>query len=176
MTIYDLSDISACEFSVFTDLEFIGIHIIDAIATLQIFTEIGESTREDGNLITTGLQNRHQTIHTLGDGQVLGNLLHHTHIESLQQRHPTGKALLEVYLSPHGALGDGTHFCPYPVTLCQLVDTLRLDQRGVHIEADQAAHPAEHIITLEGKIDLHLLRQLHQLRLHLLTVDRFTTQ
>ena len=176
VTIYDLSDISACEFSVFTNLEFIGIHIVDTITTLQIFTEIGESTREDGNLITTGLQNRHQTIHTLGDGQVLGNLLHYTHIESLQQGHTACKTLLEINLSTHGALSDGTNLCPYSITLCQLIDTLGLDEGRVHIETDQTTHTTEHIIALEREVYLHLLREFHQFRLHLLTVDRFSAQ
>ena len=107
---------------------------------------------------------------------MLGNILHHTHIESLQQSYTSRETLLEVDLSAHGALCDGPYLCTDAVALRQFVNTLGLYQRGVHIETDQAAHAAEHIILLEREVDLHLLRELHELRLHLLTVGRFATQ
>ena len=52
----DLADIAARQLAILTDLQFIGIHIVYAIATLQIFSEISKTTRKDGNLIATGLQ------------------------------------------------------------------------------------------------------------------------
>ena len=156
MAIDNLTHITAREFTVLTDFEFVGIDIVDAITTLQIFAEIGESAREDGDLIATALQNRHQTVDALCDGKILGNLLHHTDIEALQQSHPSCETLLEVNLTTHGALRDGTHLSPHPIALCQFVDALRLYQRGVHIEADEATHTTEHIVALEGEVDLHL--------------------
>ena len=107
---------------------------------------------------------------------MLGNILHHTHIESLQQGHTSRETLLEVDLSAHRALSDGPYLCTNAVALRQFVNTLGLYQRGVHIETDQAAHTTEHIILLEREVDLHLLRKFHELRLHLLTVGRFATQ
>ena len=56
MTINDLPDIASGKFTILADFQFIGIHIVDAIATLQVFSEIGKTTRKDGNLIATGLQ------------------------------------------------------------------------------------------------------------------------
>ena len=176
MTINDLPDIASRQLAILTDFQFIGIHIVDAIAALQVFAEIGESAREDGNLVAAALQNGHQTVHTLGDGQVLGDVLHHTHVESFQQGHPARKALLEVDLAPHSALRDSPHLGSHPIALSQFVNTLRLDERGVHVETYQAAHTAEHIVFLEGEVDFHLLRELHELRLHLLTICRLASQ
>ena len=107
---------------------------------------------------------------------MFGNILHHAHVEPFQQGHTPGKALLEVDLSTHGTLCDGPYLGTYAIAFCQFIDTLGLYQRGVHIETDQAAHAAEHIILLEREVDLHLLREPHELRLHLLTVGRFATQ
>ena len=107
---------------------------------------------------------------------MFGNILHHAHVEPFQQGHTPGKALLEVDLSTHGTLCDGPYLGTDAVALRQFVNTLGLYQRGIHIETDQAAHAAEHIILLEREVDLHLLRKFHELRLHLLTVGRFATQ
>ena len=107
---------------------------------------------------------------------MLGNILHHADVEPFQQGHTTGEALLEVYLATHGTLSNGPHFCTHTVALCQLVDALRLDERRVHVEADETAHAAEHIIFLKREVYLHLLRQLHQPPLHLLTVLRLAAQ
>ena len=55
MTIDDFSDITSCQFSIVIDFQLVGIYIVNAIATLEIFSEIGESTTQNGNLITAGL-------------------------------------------------------------------------------------------------------------------------
>ena len=55
MTIYNLAHIATRQFAILTDFQFVGIHIVDAVATLQLLVEIGKSTTEDGNLIATGL-------------------------------------------------------------------------------------------------------------------------
>ena len=107
---------------------------------------------------------------------MLGNILHHTHIESLQQSYTSRETLLEVDLSAHRTLSNGSHLGTYAIAFRQFIDTLGLYQRGIHIETDQAAHAAEHIILLEREVNLHLLREFHELRLHLLTVGRFATQ
>ena len=143
---------------------------------MQIFSEIGKSATQNGNLITTGLEDVHQAVDALCDGQMFGNVLHNADVESLQQGNATGETLLEVYLATHGTLRDGTHLGSHTVALGQLVDTLRLDERRVHIETDQAAHATEHVVFLEREVNLHLLRQFHQFRLHLLAVDGFATQ
>ena len=153
-------------------LQLVGVDVIDAILLLQVFAEIGESAGQDGNLVAILLQNIHQAVHALGDGQVLGNVLHDAHVQPLQQGHPLAEALHEVNLAPHGPLGDSLHLVAHPGAHGQLVDDLRLNQRGVHVEANQAAHASVHVVQLEGEIHLQLRSHLHQLRLHLLAVLR----
>ena len=106
---------------------------------------------------------------------MLGNVLHDADVETLQQGDATGKAFLEVYFATHGTLRNSTHLGTYAIALSQFVDTLCLDECRVHIEADESAHTSEHIVLLEREVYLHLLRQLHKLRLHFLTIDGFAT-
>ena len=176
VAVHYFTHVAPRQLAVLANLQFIGVYVVDAVAALQVLTEVGESTREDGYLVATALQDGHQPVRPLGDGQVLGYILHHAHVKALQQGHPPGEALLEVYLSTHGTLGDGPYLGTHTVALGQLVDALRLYQCGVHIEADQSAHTAEHIVTLEREVYLHLLRQLHQLHLHLLAVSGLAAQ
>ena len=84
VSVHYLAHVATCQFAVLANLQFVGIDVVDTVLTLQVFTEIGESTRQDGNLIATSLQNTHQSVHTLRDGQVFGYVLHHTDIQSLQ--------------------------------------------------------------------------------------------
>ena len=103
-------------------------------------------------------------------------LAHHAHIQTFKQRHTTGKTLLKVNLAPHSALGNGANLGTHAIALSQFVNALRLNKRGIHIEADQTPHPAEHIVLLEREIHLHLLRYLHQPRVHLARVHRLAAQ
>ena len=81
MAINNFTHIAACQLAVLTNLQFVGIHIVDAVSALQILAEISKSARENSNLIATALEDSHQTVNTFGDGQVLCNLLHHANIE-----------------------------------------------------------------------------------------------
>ena len=47
----------------------------------------------------------------------------------------------------------------------QFVDALGLDERRVHIEADEAAHAAVHVVLLEGEVHAAVLGQGHELLL-----------
>ena len=107
---------------------------------------------------------------------MLGNILHDADVEALQQGDTTGKALLKVNLATHGTFGDGANLVTDTVALSQFVDALCLDECGVHIETDKAAHATEHVVALEGEVDLHLVRQFHELGLHLLSVNGLATQ
>ena len=84
MAVDDFADIAAGEFAVIANLELVGIDVVDAVAALQVFAEIGEATAEDGNLVATALEDGHQSVGTLGNGQVLGNVLHDADVESLE--------------------------------------------------------------------------------------------
>ena len=171
MTVDDVAHVAACQLTVLVHLQFVGIDVVDAVAALQILSEERKAAREDGYLVATALEDGHQTVGALGDGQVLGNVAHDADIEAFEQADATGKTLLEVNLATHGALGDGSHLGTHTGTLSQLVDALRLNERGVHIEADETAHTAEHVVLLEREVHLHLGRELEELALHLLAVS-----
>ena len=46
--------------------------------------------------------------------------------------------------------------------LCQFVDDFRLDQRGIHIESNQAAVAPVDTLSLECDIDIELVSQVHE--------------
>jgi hypothetical protein len=50
--------------------------------------------------------------------------------------------------------------------LCQLVDHLAFDQRGIHIEGKETPVPAEDTFPLEGDIDFKIMRGLEKRRAH----------
>ena len=176
MAIHYFAHIVAGEFAVVVNLEFVGIHIVDAIFALQVFAEEGESSAEDGNLVAIALEHSHQSVNALGDGQFLGDVLHHAHVEPLEQCYSLLEALLEVDLASHGSLGYLLHFIAHSGAHGEFVDTLRLNECGVHIKADESAHAAEHVVALQREVEFHLRRQLHQLRAHVVDVDGGATQ
>ena len=106
---------------------------------------------------------------------MVGNFLHHAHVKPLQQRHTLGEALLKVDFATHCACGDGFHLVAHTGTDCQLVDALGLDKRRVHIEADEAAAAAVHVVLLERHVEAQLIADAHKLGLHRLLVDRIAT-
>ena len=107
---------------------------------------------------------------------MLSNILHDADIKPFQQSHPTGETFLEIYLAAHSTLGNSSHLGSHAVALSQLIDALGLDERRIHIEADEAAHTPKHVVALEREVHLHFRRQPHQFRLHLLTVHRLAAQ
>ena len=117
MSINNLTDITASQFAVFAYLQLVGVNVIYTVAALQISTKISKSTTEDGNLITAGLEDIHQSINPLSNGQVLGNVLHNADIQAFKQSHTTGETLFEIYFATHGTLGDGTNFSTDTVAL-----------------------------------------------------------
>ena len=136
----------------------------------KVFAEVGKTTAENGYLIAATLQDRHQSVGTLGDGHVLGDVLHDAGIEAFEQSHALGEAFLEVDLAAHSPFGNGLHLLADACARGQLVDTFGLNERRVHIEANQATHAAVHIVTLEGEVYLLFRSQVHELRLHLLAI------
>ena len=43
MTVHDFTHVAASQFAVVVNLQLVGIDIVDVIAALQVFAEIGES-------------------------------------------------------------------------------------------------------------------------------------
>ena len=97
---------------------------------------------------------------------MFGDVLHDMRIQALEQFHPFRETLLEVYFASHCPLGNLPYLVSDPGTLGQFVDTFRLNQRRVHVEADETAHSAVHVIPLERKVYAHVGRHFHQLFLH----------
>ena len=90
-------------------LQFVGIDIVDAIFLLYILAKEGESSAQDSYLVTIFLQDIHEAVDSFGEGEILGYVSHYADIESLEQLASLREALLEVYLSSHGALRYGSH-------------------------------------------------------------------
>ena len=170
-TVYYLSLIPSGELAVVTNFQLVGIDIVYSVFALQVFTEIGKTTAEDGNLISTPFQYRHQSIYSLRNGHGIGDILHDACVESLQQSHPAGKALPEVDLASHGTLRNGSYLRSDASPFGKLVYALRLNERRIHIEADETTHAAVHIVFLERKVNLHVRRYPHKLFLHGSPVD-----
>ena len=144
-SVHDLSGIAARQASVL-DLQLVGIDVVEAVFLPQVVSEVGETTGEDSRLVSHALEDGHHAFETLGDGQRMGDLLHDRDLESLEQGHAFGEAFAEVDLSPHGAFGDGAHLGADAGPFGQFVDHLGLDERGVHVEADQAAAAAVDVV------------------------------
>ena len=176
MPIDNLTHVAARELTVFINFQFIGIDEIDAKPLTQVFAKECEAAAEDGYLIATGLEHLHQPRHPFGERQMLGNIFHYAGIQAFEQCHALGETLLEVNLTTHGALGDGLHFIAHPSPLGQFVNTLRLDERRIHIETDETPHAPEHIIALEREVDILILPQPHEVGLHRLAVARSAAQ
>ena len=175
LTIHNFAYIIARELTFFVYLQLIGIHIVNAPTLLQILAKVGESTRENGNLQSVALQHIHQAVGSLRDRQILCNLAHHTLVESFQQSHTLRETFLEINLSTHGTFRNRLHFVAHSRTHGKFINHLRLNQGGIHIEADESAHTTEHIVLLEREIDTHLRREVHQLALQILSVVGITT-
>ena len=143
------------KFAVLVNLQFVGINIIYTPAFLQILAKERESSAQYGDFISTALQYSHQAVGTFGDRQVLCYLLHHADVKTFKQCHALGKALLEVYLAAHGSCCYFLHLVTYASTHRQFVDALCLYKGGIHIEANQTAHSAEHIVFLEREVHFH---------------------
>ena len=92
--------------------------------------------------------------------------MHDTCVQPLEKCHSLPKALSEVDLSAHGTGGDLLYLIPDACPIGKLVDHLGLDERRVHIEADQAPHPAEHAVLLEGDVHMVLVRYADDMSLH----------
>src|SRR5574344_2808397 len=127
-----------------------------------MLTEIGESSAENGNLITATLEYRHQSVCAFRDGQMVCYIFHHTYIQSLEQGYSACETFLEVYFSTHGTLGDGSYLFTNAGTVGQFIDAFRLDERRVHIKADETAHTAVHVITLEREVYLIFGGEMHE--------------
>ena len=147
-TVYNFAHITSRQFTVLY-FQLIGIHIVYVIFVLQVIAEISEPTRENGYFVTILFQYKHQTVDSLRNGQMLSDIFHDRHIQPFQQSHPLGETFLKVYLPTHGPLGNGPYLFTYSGTVGQFVDDFRLNQSGIHIKTNQAAHAAVHVVQLE---------------------------
>ena len=116
----------------------------------------------------------HQPVEPLGIGQVVRNVGEHRLVQPFEHGHPAPETLREIDLAAHRAFGDRAYLLSDPGALGQFVDHFGFDQRRIHIETDQPARPAEHIIGLKRNIHPHFGRKPHEFGLHPLAVARRT--
>ena len=160
----DLADVAAREAAVL-DLEFVGVDVVEAVFLAQVVAEVGEAAREDRRLVAHALEDGHHAFEPLGDGKVAGNVLHDRDVEPLEQGDALREALAEVDLAAHGAGRDLADPVADAGPFGQFVDHLRLDERRVHVEADQAAAAAVDVVLLEGDVESDL-GEVHEALLH----------
>ena len=163
--VHNVSHIAAGELAVFSNFQFVGVDVVNAVFALQILSEEGEAAAEDGNFVAAGLENAHEAVGAFRDGQVLGNVLHYRYVQALQECNPLGETLFEIDLSPHGALGDGRYLIIDPVAAGEFINAFCLNERGVHIKADEPAHAAVHVVFLEGEVHAAVGGKGHELLL-----------
>ena len=129
---------------------------IDSIRRLTGRMPLNEDDRAQKSCIELSvrgnLKDRHQSLQTLRDWQIAGDILHNRDIQTLEQRHTLGEALAEIYLTAHGSLGDCGNLITHSGTLRKLVNNLSFDKRRVHIETYQATRTAVNIILLQRDI------------------------
>ena len=65
------------------DLKLVGVYIVDIIFLFKEITEISETSGKDSDLEAHLFQDTHQAVHTFGDRQILGDLLHHGYVQPL---------------------------------------------------------------------------------------------
>ncbi len=157
-------------------IELIGMDIINPEFLLEIVGEIGKATGEDRHLVAEVFECTDQPLRPFGDRQLLGNPLQHRLIQTFQQRHAPPKALGEIDFAAHGRLGNFRHLIADAGHLRQFIDHLGLDQRGIHVETDQATAAAVEIVLLHGHIDIHLLGYLQELGMHGRDILHFAAQ
>ena len=160
LTVDYITEIAAGQFAILY-FQLVGIHIVYTVLLLEVLPEVGKPSRKNSYLVTVFLQNIHQAIHTFRNGKILCNLLHHGLIQSFQQSHSFAKALNEIYLTTHGAFGNGLHLVAHTRTYGQFINYFCFNQRRVHIETNEAAHPAVHIVQLEREIHFQFGCQFH---------------
>ena len=160
LTVHHISQITAGQLTVHY-FQFIGIYIINAIFLLKILPEISETTGKNGYLVTILFQYIHQAVYTFRNGQILCYFLHDRFIQTFQQSYTLTETFSKIYLTTHSTLSDGFHLIAHTSAYSQFVNYFRFNQSRIHIETDQSAHPAIHIIKLEREIHFQFARQLH---------------
>ena len=65
LSVDHLTDISPGQLPVRTDLEVIGIDVVEVKEVLEVITEVGEATAEDGDLKADTLEDMHRPLETV---------------------------------------------------------------------------------------------------------------
>ena len=162
--VHHLAHVAAREFALL-DFQLVGIYVVESVFLAQVVAEVGEAARQNGRLVTHALEDGHHALQPFGDGQAAGDLLHNRDVETLEQGHAARETLAEVDFAAHGAGRDRPHLVADSGAFGQFVDHLGLNQRRIHVEADQAAAAAVDVVFLERNVEPDL-RQIHEPLLH----------
>ncbi len=85
--------------------------------------------------------------------------------ETFEQHGPLSEAVSELQLTAHGALRNPSHLLTDPVHGRQLVDDLRIDERGVHVERHQPTVAPVYRVLLHTEIECQALGGFEKARL-----------
>ena len=136
------------------DLQGVGVDVVDAQQFLQPVTEPGEAAGQNRGAVAQRFQGGDQPVGAFGELNALAHPFQGAFVQPFKQRHPGAEAFVEIQLAEHRPVGDRRHLLADAGLGGQLVDHLRADQRGIHIEYHQAAVAPESAVALEGDVQV----------------------
>ena len=157
-------------------LQHVGVHVVQAQATLEVIAEVGKPARQHRGLVAKGPQVGHQRLSPFGEFKPVGHGLHHAFGQAGKRGHALAQAVVKVDLPTHRRLGDGGDLFAGAGFFGQLVDDLGLDQRAVHVEDHHAPAAAVSVVALPGQVQRVLGADVHKPRLHRRRVAGLATQ
>ena len=122
--------------------------------------------REDRRLVSQHLQRADQLLRPFHQRNGIRAAREPSSSEPAQQRHAAPEALLEFNFSAHGRFGDLHHLFGHASQLCQLINDLALNQRGIHVEGKKPPVAAEDALSLEGDVDFQIMSSGKKRRAH----------
>ena len=122
------------------------------------------------------LEHPNESIRTVVEYNRLSGIKQCLLRQSRQQLYAFGKALPELNLTAHGALGDRGDLRTHPVPTGKLIDHFHIDQRRVHIKGNQPTIAPIHRICLHAEIEGQLARCAHEIGLQSTVVVEIAAQ
>src|SRR5277367_3222394 len=148
------------------DVQIISKDVVDPQTLLQMLSEEIEPSREDRRFVAKHLESSDQLLGPFNQRNGVQQLSHSYLFESAKQRHPAPETLLELNFSAHRRLGDLHHLVAYTSQLCQLINHLALNQRGIHVEGKQPPVATEDALSLESDVDFQIMSGGEKCRAH----------
>ncbi len=139
------------------DFQLVGVHVIDAEGLLQVTCKKREAAGENGGFVAEEPERADEAFRAVGEGNGVQQGVHAFGREAAQEGDAAREAFVEIQLAAHGSFGNAGDLIADACHFCQLVDHLRLNQGGIHVEGKEPAVTAEDALALEGDVDGKLL-------------------